>query len=124
MPYVADCCSLLELGCNVGRNVQWAVNLGMSRVVGVDVNEPALMMARELDYRKDADVKFVHSDAGRFLATQPTFDVVLSKGFLINVRGSRIVRNMASSARKAIVLKERNQDRWSSWRPRLDEVLL
>jgi pseudaminic acid biosynthesis-associated methylase len=73
--------SVLEVGCNVGGNLQWITQrLDPSRVTGVDVNAKAL---RLLDQRVPG-VRAVHAPARELPIGDRSIDFVFTMGVLIH----------------------------------------
>jgi SAM-dependent methyltransferase len=46
-PYVTPDASILEIGCNVGRNLAWLHHEGYRRLTGIEINAEALAVLRE-----------------------------------------------------------------------------
>jgi SAM-dependent methyltransferase len=61
-PYLKDTnASILELGCNVGRNLQHLLDAGFSNLSGVEVNGNALMLMKEKFPKLASQAKIYHS---------------------------------------------------------------
>ena len=83
--------SALEVGCNVGANVQWLAELlGAGNVAAVDVNERALEILRarvpDVDARKASARALPFDDA--------SFDLVFTTGVLIHQPPDELPRVM------------------------------
>ena len=71
----------LEVGCNLGANLQWLAQLlGPREVWGVDINAKALREARS----RLPDVNAVYSPARSLPFRDARFDLVFSSGVLIH----------------------------------------
>lgn len=71
--------AVLDAGCGTGENALHVAALGLA-VLGVDVAETALAMAREKAAALGLDTEFVTADALRLDALGRTFDTVLDCG--------------------------------------------
>jgi pseudaminic acid biosynthesis-associated methylase len=88
--------SALEVGCNVGANLQWiAQHLGPERTAGVDVNSTALERLRQrlpgLDARQ--------APARSLPFTDGSFDLVFTTTVLIHVKHEELPGVMAEIVR-------------------------
>jgi len=122
-PWTAGLESALEVGCNSGRNVEWLATQGIRNLVGVDVSADAIALAKTIEMPVGTDVKWLCSDAIPYLKSAPTFDLVLSKGFLINVSGKNVLKLISNRARKIVILKEQEQPWWVSRRRSLESEM-
>ena len=71
--------TVLDAGCGTGENALHLASLGLS-VLGVDVAETALAIARESADDRRIEVEFVAADAFRLERLGRTFDTVLDCG--------------------------------------------
>jgi SAM-dependent methyltransferase len=71
--------TVLDAGCGTGENALHVAALGHS-VLGVDVAETALAMAREAAAARGLEAEFVAADAFRLDKLGRTFDTVLDSG--------------------------------------------
>ncbi len=98
--------SALEVGCNVGANLQWlAEMLGPERCAGVDVNEKALQTLRErvpgVDARAASARELPYGDG--------SFDLVFTTGVLIHVPTAdldAVVREVLRCSRRHVLCGE------------------
>jgi len=86
-----DVASALEVGCNVGANLQWLAELlGTDHVAGVDINERALAILHErvpgIDARKASARHLPFGDR--------SFDLVFTTGVLIHQPPDELPRVM------------------------------
>lgn len=71
----------LEIGCNIGGNLQWVAEvLGARNVTGIDVNEKALARLRE----RLPGVHAVHARAIELPFADRSFDLTYTMGVLIH----------------------------------------
>lgn len=71
--------AVLDVGCGTGENTLHIASLGLS-VLGVDVAETALAMAREKAKARGVKVEFAAADALHFERLGRSFDTVLDCG--------------------------------------------
>lgn len=71
--------AVLDAGCGTGENALHIAALGL-HVLGVDVAEPAVSMAREKAARRGMDAEFVVADALHLERLGRVFDTVLDCG--------------------------------------------
>lgn len=70
---------VLDAGCGTGENTLLVASLGL-RVVGIDVADTALAMAREKARERGIDAEFAAADALHLERLDRTFDTVLDCG--------------------------------------------
>lgn len=73
--------SILEIGCNAGRNLRALADAGYTCLSGIDINPDAIETCRELK----TPAKTVCGEMGEILPTLGTFDVAFSTGVLMHV---------------------------------------
>jgi SAM-dependent methyltransferase len=71
--------AVLDAGCGTGENALHVASLGLS-VLGVDVAETALAIAREKAYERGIEVEFAAADAFQLERLGRTFETVLDCG--------------------------------------------
>jgi ubiquinone/menaquinone biosynthesis C-methylase UbiE len=55
--------SALEVGCGTGRVIEWLVGQGAAQIIGIDINEVGLAVARRKPALSEAaELKLIHSD--------------------------------------------------------------
>jgi SAM-dependent methyltransferase len=89
--------AVLDAGCGTGENALHLAGLGLS-VLGVDVAETALAMAREKAHERGLDVEFVAADAFELHRLDRRFDTVLDCGLFHAFDGDERPRYLASLA--------------------------
>jgi pseudaminic acid biosynthesis-associated methylase len=88
--------SVLEIGCNVGGNLQWiAQRVPAERVVGVDVNAKALKMLEE----RVPGVRAVNSPARDVPFADRSVDFVFTMGVLIHQPEETLTKVMTEMVR-------------------------
>jgi pseudaminic acid biosynthesis-associated methylase len=100
LPFIEELApeSVLEVGCNVGGNLQWiAQRVPPARVIGVDVNAKAL---RLLEARVPG-VRAVHSPARDLPFADRSIDLVFTMGVLIHQPEETLVKVMSEMVRVA-----------------------
>lgn len=98
--------SLLEVGCNSGRNLRIAKNeISGIRCKGIDVNANAIAYAQ----KKSPDIEFVFADANNWAEVEKSFDAILTMSVIDHIPDEAILslaKNMVSTSKKIIVCVE------------------
>src|SRR5689334_3576669 len=90
--------TVLDAGCGTGENALYVASRGLN-VVGVDVAETALAMAREKALQRGVDVQFQLADALHLEQLERTFDTVLDSGLFHSFDAEERVEYVRSLAR-------------------------
>src|SRR4051794_163945 len=89
--------AVLDAGCGTGENALHVGSLGWS-VLGVDVSETALAIAREKAHDRGIEVEFAAADAFQLARLGRTFHTVLDCGLFHTFDGDERTRYVASLA--------------------------
>ena len=89
--------AVLDAGCGTGENALHIASLGLS-VLGVDVAETALAIARSKADDRGISVKFAAADAFQLDRLERTFETVLDCGLFHTFDGDERPRYVASAA--------------------------
>src|SRR5262249_24169640 len=89
--------AVLDVGCGTGENALHVASLGLP-VLGVDVAETALAMAREKAAARGLDVEFAVADALQLERLDRTFDTVIDCGLFHTFDGEEKTQYVASLA--------------------------
>lgn len=92
--------AILELGCNVGLNLNLLQRSGFQDLTGVELNKKAYETAK----RNNSKIKFINSSIEDF-ESNDLYDVVFTAGVLIHINPvilSEVVKKMISLTRKYI----------------------
>ena len=88
--------SVLEVGCNVGGNLQWiAEKVPPNRIVGVDVNAKALRLLEE----RVPGVRAMHAPARDLPFADRSIDLVFTMGVLIHQPEESLAKVMSEMVR-------------------------
>jgi SAM-dependent methyltransferase len=87
--------AVLDAGCGTGENTLLIASLGLS-VLGVDVAETALAMAREKAKERGVEVEFAAADAFELERLGRRFETVLDCGLFHSFEGDERPRYVAS----------------------------
>jgi len=94
--------AVLDAGCGTGENALHVASLGLS-VLGIDVAETALAMAREKADRGGIEIEFAEADAFRLKSFGRMFETVLDCGLFHTFDGHEkpaYVRSLASVTKR------------------------
>jgi len=83
---VTEFSSILELGCNVGRNLKFLWKAGYRNLTGVDINRSAISMARRFVPR----ATLVHGTIEDFIKTKERYSLVFTMAVLMHVKNGDI----------------------------------
>ena len=89
--------AVLDAGCGTGENALHVASLGLS-VLGVDVAETALAMARQKAHDRGIEVEFAAVDAFQLECLGRTFETVMDCGLFHTFDGDERPRYVASLA--------------------------
>ncbi|WP_433679119.1 class I SAM-dependent methyltransferase [Nocardia sp. CA-119907] len=89
--------AVLDAGCGSGENALYVASLGLS-VLGVDVAETALVIARDKAENRGIEVEFAVADAFQLERLRRRFDTVLDCGLFHTFDGDERARYVASLA--------------------------
>jgi pseudaminic acid biosynthesis-associated methylase len=88
--------SVLEIGCNVGGNLQWiAQKVSPNRIAGVDVNAKALRLLEE----RVPGVRAMHGPARDLPVADRSVDLVFTMGVLIHQPEETLAKVMSEMVR-------------------------
>jgi SAM-dependent methyltransferase len=90
--------AVLDAGCGTGENALHLASMGLS-VLGVDVAETALVIAREKAADRGLEVEFAVADAFQLERLQRTFNTVLDCGLFHTFDGDERPEYVASLAK-------------------------
>lgn len=76
--------SVLDLGCGFGEHCKQFVNFGAENVVGIDISEKMLEVARAEN--SDAKIRYINMPMEDIAQLQEQFDVVISSWHFIMLR--------------------------------------
>src|SRR5262245_8200357 len=89
--------AVLDAGCGTGENALHLASLGLS-VVGFDVAETALALAREKAHARGLDVEFVAADAFNLERLGRSFETVVDSGLFHTFDAEERLRYVISLA--------------------------
>jgi ubiquinone/menaquinone biosynthesis C-methylase UbiE len=89
--------AVLDAGCGTGENALHIASLGLS-VLGVDVAETALAIAREKAVERRVEIEFAAADAFELKRLGRLFQTVLDSGLFHTFEGEERIRYAASLA--------------------------
>ncbi|MGW4770491.1 class I SAM-dependent methyltransferase [Nocardia sp. NPDC004278] len=89
--------AVLDAGCGTGENALYVASLGLS-VLGFDIAETALAIARQKARDRGIEVEFGAADAFRLERLGRRFDTVLDSGLFHTFDGDERARYVASLA--------------------------
>ena len=113
---------ILEVGCNVGGNLNFLKESGYKNLHGVDIGEKAIQYGKEIH----PELNLHCQDALEFLEQQPDnyYDFVFTVGCLINISNPRIYKELYRVSKDIIMHKERDSRLPSNYKKLMDNCEL
>ena len=100
---------ILELGCNVGRNLHYLYEAGYHNLMGIDINRQAIELGLQY-YAEFSTDNFECGEIGAELKKMPpnSYDIIYTMATLehIHPQEQHVFTNMARVARKFIITAE------------------
>jgi len=88
---------ILDLGCGDGINAKILWDLGFTHIIGVDISEFLLRIAR----KRVPKVKFIHATAEKLPFKNNTFDIILADSVLYHfINSSKAIKEIARVLKK------------------------
>lgn len=114
--------SILEVGCNVGRNLEALRKAGFGGLAGIDVRDCSKEMKEHFPQLRIAG-QFFWEPAAEVLARwarkyPPTYDLIFSMAALMHMAEDDIMENMARLSRRHIITIEIEDRGWPLFYPR------
>lgn len=105
--YVPRDAAILELGCSVGRNLNFLRRAGYPRLTGVEINGRAVGLATRHFGPEIANLITI-SSIEDYLMQAVAFDVVFTSGVLMHIHPDSewIFERMADAARRLVMIAE------------------
>lgn len=106
--HASDNASILEIGCNAGRNLKFLSDAGFSDLTAIEISSAAIdTMGRELPEVLAAS-KIVVGAVEDILPTLPIFDVVLTMATLVHIahESEGVFEDMAKRVRQCLIVVE------------------
>lgn len=95
--------TVLDVGCGSGRYEVGLAQLGVDRVLGIDVSPGMIQLAKQSVGNSAGNIEFRNQDFADF-QTSETFDVVIAMGLFDYVENpTPMVRRMGALARHSVV---------------------
>ena len=110
LPYLPKESSILEIGCNSGRSLNYLYNLGYSNLTGIEIGAKAVELMKKTFPEMYAKSKIIIGDALAEIIKLPPahFDLVFCHSVLVNIhpKSNRLFREMARVCKKFILTLE------------------
>ncbi|MBU1617114.1 MAG: class I SAM-dependent methyltransferase [Candidatus Margulisbacteria bacterium] len=110
LPYLDKNSRILEIGCNVGRSLNYLYKLGYRDLTGIEIGEEAVKLARVAFPDMAQQSKLIVGNAPLELRKFPSrqFDLVFCHSVLVNIhpRYNYVFREMARVSRKFVLTLE------------------
>jgi SAM-dependent methyltransferase len=108
--------SILEVGCNVGRNLNCLHKAGYTNLTGIELSEQAVeILRREFPHITDIRV----GAAEDILPTLEQFDLVFTMAVLVHIHPTSedaVFPELARIAKKLIVIEDERSNTWRHFR--------
>jgi SAM-dependent methyltransferase len=97
--------SILEVGCNCGRMLHYLHGKGYGNLTGIEIGRQAIELMREVHPEVYETARILEGDAVKKLRELETnaFDLVYTRGVLVNISDNRIFHEMARVCRGYIL---------------------
>jgi 2-polyprenyl-3-methyl-5-hydroxy-6-metoxy-1,4-benzoquinol methylase len=107
---------ILELGCNVGRNLHALYQAGYSNLHGVDINLDAI----KLLYKTYPDLRAIihHSTIQKFLIKDEHYDCIFTLAVLMHIFDDWIFEHISRKANNVIITIENEHANYWKCKPR------
>ncbi len=108
--------SILEVGCNVGRNLNHLHEAGYTDLTGIELSEHAVKILRR-EFPHLADIRV--GAAEEILPTLDQFDLVFTMAVLVHIHPESeqaVFGELARIAKKLIVIEDERSDTWRHFR--------
>ena len=108
--------SILEVGCNVGRNLNHLYEAGYTNLTGIELSERAVEILRR-QFPQLADIRV--GAAEDILPTFDQFDLVFTMAVLVHIHPASeqaVFGELARIARQLIVIEDERSDSWRHFR--------
>jgi len=104
---------ILEIGCNVGRNIHHLYNAGYKNISGVEINKTAIDLGKKIYPETIANFPIACEAVEDFILRIPdnTYDVVFTLGVLMHIHPSSewIFNYIKSITKKYIIVSEEEE---------------
>lgn len=118
--YVSKDESVLELGCNCGRNLNALYNAGYKKLSGIDVSHNALLYGSLMYSELHGEAVFYNDLIESWIKTAPDYDCIFTMAVLEHIvtESEWIFEYIAQKARRTIITIEDEVSKTSGHFPR------
>jgi len=106
--YVETTDSILELGCNVGRNLCYLYNVGYRKLLGIDINETAVDLVKGFMY----PIKAVAGTIEERIDEVPQQDLIFTMAVLMHLHPDSdfVFEKIAAKTNLLLTIENENQN--------------
>lgn len=104
--YIDNTSTILELGCNVGRNLNALLNAGYTKISGVDINKNALRECKRIYPKMNAQL--INSTIEKWALGDDKYDCIFSMAVMIHIpyESDWIFKKISKRAKKFLITIE------------------
>ncbi|MFA6169587.1 MAG: class I SAM-dependent methyltransferase [Candidatus Margulisiibacteriota bacterium] len=110
LPYLNKESKILELGCNVGRSLNYLHKLGFKNLTGIEIGPKAVEMSRTVFPEMARDSKLIVGSAPLEIKKLPTaeYDLVFCHSVLVNIhpKYNYLFKEMSRVSKKLVLILE------------------
>ena len=110
LPYLPKESAILELGCNVGRSLNYLFKQGYQNLTGIEIGAKAVELGKKAYPEMTKQAKVIVGDAVQEIKKQPSaaFDLVFCHSVMVNIhpKFNSIFADMARVSRKFVLMLE------------------
>lgn len=110
--------NILEIGCNVGQNLNYLFSAGFDKLTGIEISEDAVVLMKKSYPRMAKNAKIINKPVEDAIGTfkENEFDIVFTMAVLEHIHPDSdfIFPEMARITNRYLITIE--DERWVSWR--------
>jgi 2-polyprenyl-3-methyl-5-hydroxy-6-metoxy-1,4-benzoquinol methylase len=104
--YVKNTESILEIGCNIGRNLNALFENGYTNLTGIDINAEALKQSKKV--YPNLDVNLINQTIENWVSEKDKFDCIFSMAVMVHIpyESDWVFKKISKKAKKTLITIE------------------